>query len=415
MGLFKRAHVQGVNHELIRQGVIAYPSKEAADEVADAVADGMPEEPTGDLPGTGPEVSPPEGHSPEEVAAVANKLIEIANQLMAQAGAGGPPAAAAAKMGAETLYKTASAVDTDDSYADVASKVAVELMEKVAAETKYAGNLIQGGDKGNTPSQAARVTEMGELDQAQRPEGTYSVPQGVSAMPTMQGHVGSLENADRPSASPAGSNSLTTDANKQAALAGIRKLAGSLIQGGDKGNTPGQAAAVTEMGALDLKQRPEGYAKVQPGGANFSEPQAARIGLEKTPDVTPGRTISGTNSVIEASKAAAFMDLFRKTAAEVVPWLPEQLNDDQKVAAVRHMMGMDPNERLAYVTSVKAAADEVDPATAVKALKCDEEEKDEDEEEKDEEKSEKSEKSEESEKKGSLLSEIRKIAKTNMR
>ena len=37
--LFKRAFVRGLNSELIRQGTIVYPSKEAADASADFVAD----------------------------------------------------------------------------------------------------------------------------------------------------------------------------------------------------------------------------------------------------------------------------------------------------------------------------------------------------------------------------------------
>jgi len=404
MGLFKRAHVRGINHELIRQGVVAFPSKQAADEAADAVADVMPEESGPNIPGAGPEVSGPEGHSPEEVAAVANKLIEIAHQLMAQAGAGGPPAVEAAKMGAETLYKTAAAINSDDTYAEVASKVAVDLMEKSA------GSLVQGGDKGNTPEQAAKVTEIGALDQKQRPQGTYQVPQGDTALSTLQGHIGSLENHDKkPGESPAGSNSLTQDPGKKAALREeIRKIAGSLIQGGDKGNTFAQAAKVTEIGALDQKQRPEGYAQVSPGGANFSEPQAARIGLEKKPDVLPGRTVSGTNSVIDASKAAAedpFTALFKKTAAEVVPHLSTALNDEQKVAAVRHMMGMDASERATYIESVKSASEkQVSPADALAALKGDSEKKDDD-----DKKKEKSEK-DEGEKKSALLDEIKKIA-----
>jgi hypothetical protein len=407
MGLFKRAAVRGVAHELIRQGVVAFPSKEAADAAADEVADKMPEQAGPQGPGAGPEVSGPQGHSPEEVAAVAQKLIEIAQALMAQAGAGGPPAAAAAKMGAETLYKSASEVDAD-TYGEVASKVAVELMEKASAEAKQAGALIEGGDKGNKPAQAAKTHEIAALDEKQRPQGTYQVPTGDSSLKTMQGHIGSLEKHDKqPKESPSGGNSLTEDPGKKASEAlysEVRKIAGALIKGGDKGNTFDQAAKTTEVGALDKKQRPEEYAHVGQGNANFSEPQAARVGLEKKPDVTPSRTVSGSNSVIEASKAASysaeFLALFNKCAAEVVPQLPTNLSDEQKVAAVRHMMGMDEGERAEYITSVKKASENKqggDAAEAMAALKGNEETKE-------------PKKEEKGEKKSALLEEINKIA-----
>ena len=93
MGLFKRAAARGIAHELVRTGVCSFPSKYAMDGAADAVADASP--------GL-PEMSPPEGHDPEHVAAVANKLIQIAQELMQSAGPSGPP-------GAEDVAKMSSA------------------------------------------------------------------------------------------------------------------------------------------------------------------------------------------------------------------------------------------------------------------------------------------------------------------
>ncbi len=165
MGLFKRAAVRGVAHELVRSGTISFPSKQAMDEAADAVADSP-------VTGGMPEMSGEGGHSPEELAAAANKLMEIAHALMEQAGAaapgspaaGGPPTPPGAEVppppspeaAKEAAELTKIAAESD--YETVASDVALACMEKAAAEVKQAagGALIHGGDKGNDASQAAQ-------------------------------------------------------------------------------------------------------------------------------------------------------------------------------------------------------------------------------------------------------------------
>jgi len=370
--LYKRAAAHGVAHELMRRGVVSFPSKEAAEEAADAVAEQMPEEM--------PEVSGPEGHAPEDVAMIANKLIEIAHALMAQSGGGGAPAPEAEAAAAD-LNKTAALMDLDA----IASSVAVSCMEKAAAEVqKQAGALIQGGDKGNDPGQAAKTTEVGALDEKQRPQGTYLTGQGNTALDTNKGQNGSSQTHDqKPAESPSGSNSVSADANTKAAAMreAVRKIAGALIQGGDKGNTFAQAAQTTEVGALDAKQRPENAYRVSPGGANFSEPQAARVGVEKKHPEAPANSPGGTNSVIQASKAASedelFMELFRKTAADVGPYLPATLTGEEKLAAVRSMMGHDRDGRQAILDSLyaKVAVDQKkagDIAEMVQSMKGDE-------------------------------------------
>src|SRR4051812_4847909 len=84
--LFKRAAVRGIAHELVARGVAQFPTKEAMEAAADAVADGPVAAPM-------PEASPEQGHDPQQVVAVAQKLIQIGEALMQQAaGAGGAPA-----------------------------------------------------------------------------------------------------------------------------------------------------------------------------------------------------------------------------------------------------------------------------------------------------------------------------------
>ena len=417
MGLFKRAAVRGIAHELVRRKMAQFPTKQALDEAADAVADHMPE--------TGPEVSPEGGHSPETVVAIANRLMEIAQQLMAEAsggapggapgdeappmggGPGGPPPppeALAAKEGAEQLFKFAAESD----YEAVASDVAVQLMDKAAAEQKQAGSLIQGGDKGNDQAQSKKVTEMSALDLKNRPEGAYHHGAGKTELETNKGEIGDLEkHPNQPGASPSGSNSVTEGVGKKAAALSevVQKFAGSLIQGGDKKNTFEAAAKVTEIGKLDQKNRPEGYAHVGQGNTNFSEPQTARIGLEKKPDVMPHNTPSGTNSVIQASKTSedmsdedkAYLAVFSKCAEDVGQYLPPKMTEETKIAAIRHMMGMDHDERQMYITTLEKQAGDLSDAIA--GMKGDEEKKPEKKEEKKEVK-----------KEGALMDQIRKIA-----
>ena len=367
MGLFKRAAARGVAHELVRSGIIQFPSKEAMDEAADAVADASPM----------PEMSPEGGHSPEELASVANKLMEIAHALMEQAGAAGgppemeggaptpPPSPEAAKE-AEELSKTAAAAD----YETVAAEVSLSCMEKAANEVKVAtGALIQGGDKGNDASQAAQNGEIAELDKKQRPEGYAHHGMGKTQLESMKGHIGDLsKNPEGPHNTPAGGNSLTKDPGHKAASIDdeLKKIANKLVglhDGKDK-NKLTDSAKIDTVGALDQKNRPQGKYHVGRGNANIKEEPAARIGKEQPHPAAPKNSPSGSNSVIEASKTSeedAFLVLFKKTAEDVGPYLPTSMTDDEKVSAISQMIGYNHDQRQAHITSLHekgAASDE---------------------------------------------------------
>jgi hypothetical protein len=370
MGLFKRAAARGVAHELVRRGIVAFPSKEAMDEAADAVADaheGMPE------------MSPEAGHSPEDLAAMGTKLIELGHALMEQAGAaapgspeaGGPPmpegaeappppSPEAAKMSAD-LTKTAAEAD----YETIAATAAVSCMEKAASEVKQAttGSLVMGGDKGNDPSQAAQHSEIAALDKKQRPEGAYHHGMGKTELDTMKGLIGDMsKNPAGPANSPAGSNSVSKDAGgaKAASLdAELKKIANKLVglhDGKDK-NKLTDSAKHDQIAALDNKNRPQGTYLVGVGNANFSEPQDHRVGKEMPHPMAPKNSPSGTNSVIEASKTSeenAFLVLFKKTAEDVGQYLPTALSEDEKIAAISKMIGFDHDSRQEYLNTLHA-------------------------------------------------------------
>ena len=388
MGLFKRAAARGVAHELVRRGVIAFPTKEAMDEAADAVADSP-------VAGGMPEMSPEGGHSPEELAAVANKLMEIVHALMEQAGAaapgaggmppgmehegaapeGPPPSPEAAKMSME-LTKTAAEAD----YETLAQAIAVECMEKAANEVKEAtgGALIHGGDKGNDPAQAAQVGEVAALDKKQRPEGAYHHGMGNTELETMKGHIGDL--SKHPvgfSNTPGGSNSVAKDAGSAKAAnldEQLKKIANKLVglHDGKSKNDLSDAAKHDQLAALDLKNRPEGAYLVGQGHTNIKEEEAARIGKEQPHPKAPSNHPSGSNSVIDASKTSeedAFLVLFKKTAEDVGPYLPK-MSDDEKVAHITKMIGYDHDSRQEYLNTLHAA--EKTAAKAPEGMKGDE-------------------------------------------
>lgn len=336
MSLFKRAAARGVAHELVRNGLANFGTKQAMEEAADTAADMMMHH--------APDMSGDEGHDPETVAALAERLMAIADELEGM-GHGD-------KHASESLQ-----IEAQGDVMKLASEAALAVMEKAAYETRTAA-VMEGGDKGNTEMQAATADSVAGLDLKNRPPGYAEDSRGRSELDTTPGMVGHLSDASgHVSRSDAGLNS----ANEDAKQASIRKLATALIMGGDKGNSAEQAAAHNDVGQLDQKNRPTGYAVVGKGGANFSEPQAARVGQERKPDVSPSRTVSGTNSVIDASHAkaaaeqAVYMDMFRKTAADVGPYLPGGLSDDLKIAAIQHMMPLDRSGRQTYITAMHQA------------------------------------------------------------
>lgn len=382
MGLFKRAAVRGMAHELVRRNVVNFPSKLAMDEAADAVADASPM----------PEMADEGGHNPEDVAAIAQKLIEIGTALQAQAGIGQdagappgapplpmtpegggppPPEAMEAAKAAAYLLKEANYVDV----ADLASNAAVACMEKAAEEQKVAGPsgaLMHGGDKQNTAAAAAKTDSVAALDLKQRPAGAYHDGVGNTALDTSKGELGHQGAPTvHPSNSPSGGNSITADASKSAALKGLRaqlKQAASTLIGvaspASTKNTEADAAKSDSVAQLDLKNRPANAYHVGQGNTNIGEDAAARIGKEQPHPHAPSNSPSGTNSVIQASKVSAdeaYTILFDKCAQDVGPFLPAGYSDEQKVAAVKSMMGLDRDGRQALITELHKTANETTP------------------------------------------------------
>lgn len=366
MSLFKRAAVRGMAHELVRRNIINFPSKLAMDEAADAVADASPM----------PDMAPPEGeHSPEQVAEIAQKLIDIGHALMEQAGIAPHPGAPAdapplpvdnAPPKAEEAAKEAAYLKKEARYTsveDLAWNAATAVMEKTAAETKSAspkGALMHGGDAQNTASAAAQNDSVAALDQKQRPGGAYHHGVGNTDLDTAKGELGHQGAATvTPSNSPSGTNSVNSDAHKSAGLKlreSIKQSASTLIGVAAHSATKNKetdSAKSDSVAVLDLKNRPVDAYHVGQGNANIGEEAAARVGKEQAHPNGPSNSPAGSNSVTQASKLSEetlFLALFDKCAADVGPYLPPSFNDDQKVAAIKDMIVLDRAGRQAYIT-----------------------------------------------------------------
>lgn len=377
MSLFKRAFARGVNDELVRLGYVRYPTKEAADEIADAVGDQMPIEPAG------------EAVPPEVAADVATQLVDAANTLVEAVSAGAPggeatpegeaampPPEMAAQM--EDAAKQSSAEDIDTR----AYKQAEAVMIKAAAQTKQAlGSTIEGGDKGNTMADSPQAETI--MENKDRPQGAYVTGVGKTQYPVGQGHVGNEEVpapniSNSPGESPSGTNSVIQQSKMGSALQQIiQKVAagmGSTIEGGDKGNTLSEAGAATGEGKIEADRRPAGYANVGVGNTDFPL-GAGVVGSEQAhpdqPGASPGGTPGPANSVTEwsateengpkaASDNTAYLTLFRQTAEKTAEHMPVNLSEEQKIAHIRQMMGMTDVERSEYIGGLHKEAGATD-------------------------------------------------------
>ena len=146
----------------------------------------------------------------------------------------------------------------------------------------------------------------------------------------------------------------------------MKKAEGSNMEGGDKGNDE----PTTAEGKMDEKNRPAGYA-VLPNAGDLGAMAAlssgsAIIGKEMPNPAGPSNSPSGTNSVIEHTNKAAnaeYIELFKKTAKAVMPYLPASLSEDEKIAQIRILLPMSVEKKAEHIFALKTAAATSVPAT----------------------------------------------------
>jgi hypothetical protein len=131
------------------------------------------------------------------------------------------------------------------------------------------------------------------------------------------------------------------------------------MEGNDKGNDE----PTTAEGKMDEKNRPAGYA-VLPNTGDLGAMAAlssgsAIIGKEMPNPAGPSNSPSGTNSVIEHTNKAAnaeYIELFKKTAKAVMPYLPASLSEDEKIAQIRILLPMSVEKKAEHIFALKTAA-----------------------------------------------------------
>jgi hypothetical protein len=365
--LFKVAYARGVQHALVGAGAIRkYANEAMADLAAEVASEEVPE----GLDVAGAQV-------PDEVTGgVAGKLVELSEAANATADAAGATAQIADEAAAEVGAADMGAME-------VAAKEAVARYKLSMKGESDIGTTGGGMDnRGNHLTQAAAITAEGSVEAQKRPEGYANTPPKMEMHASAQqgqqtAHPGAPTAAYAFDHSAAGkSASVNLDGPTAAAI--LRKLAmgqmnasdlsGSTGGGADKGEHVTDLTDTAE-GAAEAKKRPDAYANSR--GA-VSEPSVQQ-GQESA---HPG---SPTGLELEGKVASAFDILFRKTAGEVGHYLPGEMSNQGKVAAIRTMIGMSNPERGQYIQRLAKHAEESAKEDKAKDEKKDKKKDDDDE------------------------------------
>jgi len=323
MGLFKRAHIRGMAHELTRQGIVTWPSKTAEEEAADGLADALEEEEV-------PEVTGEEGLDPETAQAALDKLVEVAEEIAAKTGSYDP-----------SLTKTAAST----SYEDAASDAAWSLMEKAAEETAVDSGPDMPGQSAPTPDLGA--TAEAEQDARNVPSADLVGPQGTSDVDTSPGAVGAEEKQpEQPGAEespPTGEVAKTSSLESLQSM--LRKLAreefnkvaadGASLSGGSTQGSP----PVPRQDLNDNLVIPGAVAPSQ-GQTGQNVPGAANVGVTmKQPAGTPGPTAPTPNKPAQDAMKQAMAILsstptgrsfLKKLSEEAEAEEEEEMSEEEK-------------------------------------------------------------------------------------
>lgn len=412
--MLRRAYVRGVTKALMDTGAIKLANEELAAELADSVANELPEQPAGEV-------------APEATAEIAATLMDLAQNLdEASANAQAAAEVAAGGGGAAEPAKEAS-------MRKAAERLRLKMAEGDRSTNQgQTGTTITGTQAAQMNSPGNASTGEGKIENAVRPEG-YAV-QPVGSQPLLgTGEVGKQQEVPAPgmgNVGKDGSNEVKVSSLRQMISRVLSKQAeGTLITGSNptQQNTPQQAAQVTEMAAMDQTARPEGYAVMGVGGVGQSAMApslaAAAVGKEQEPAVSMGAVAQdGTNTVIEQSKMGAeqlYLQQFKQASARYANAFPFWMGQNEKVAAIQYLLSLPPTERDAVMGRIAKTAELPEALKAYVESKkeeggegSEEHEKGEGkDEEKKEEKKEEEEKKEASVKAGDIIAKLRSLSK----
>ena len=272
MGIFKRAHLRGMVHELTRMGVVSWPTKLAEEMAADEIADEMPEEVV-------PEQTGDEGLTPEQAQAALEQIVQVAEQIAEKTG--------------HVIHEDTCKIASEQTYEDAASHAAVAVMEKAAMEAS--GGPTIPGQVAATPDLSA--TSEGAIDAATTPSAAIVGPQGTTEVDTSPGMVGAQE---RRMEQPGGEGTPPTNeaAKTASAIQSIHSMLQkmSAVDGASLSGGAAQGPAPTPRVDLDDNLNIPGVVASSQGTTVLDIPAAATIGVtKKQPAGTPGPTAATPN------------------------------------------------------------------------------------------------------------------------
>lgn len=329
--MLNKAYGRGVCDALQKAGVIKFANEKIAQEAADTVSEAvLPQEVPGDV-------------APESTAALAANLAELAGALEESAGHAGAAA--------EEAAKSASV-----------KQAAIWLRNKLAGPSDT-GSTITGDKPDQQNDLDTSANAEATLDQQNRPGDDAYANQGVQGVGNQEASgVGAVAAEGKHPGAPAGpvSQQSSNSAIEAIKSAGAKQMLDLISKLANTTIMPHQAP-VTDMATgekeLDAANRPGGmgYANKGVDGVGKSDEaakeRAAAIGTEKAHPGTMGPVgQSGTNTAIQqiATKSAAEEDYvrnFQEVANKYAGYLPPRLSDEEKIAAVRYLMGQDPVNR----------------------------------------------------------------------
>jgi len=263
MGLFKRAHVRGMSHQLSALGLVTWPSKQAEELASDIVADDFAEREMR-------EVTAEDGLTPKEVALAVQRLAQVAHDLTVKTGG-------ARDVG---VNKFASEVDPIQIAYYAADCVMVKAAEDVAS----------GNAPGGTEDMA--VGGFGPVDAEKNPSSAWTGPVGTTRLDTSPGAVG----AERPQEKKPGVSDITP--------AQVAKLSSFLAKLSD------------EVASTGTPNEPKDNIKT-PGTfeqGKTTQPLGPQMGVQKANPAKQQITAATPN---EPSKLARALNLLSKLSEEM--------------------------------------------------------------------------------------------------
>ncbi len=325
MSVLKLAYVRGAQNALVTSGAIRpYSSKFKAnlavklaslairDKLAEEVSD---EELAAAMAAMSSNAE--EELSPEEAAAVMEMAEEGSEDL-------------------EELQESAGEEDEEDEESDEEAAREVVAYLKAAADGHF-----EGGVANPAPSDPGDF----ETEAGARAAADYANLHGAQGLADPAANAMPFTASMKPLA-----EGVSLDAKTAAYL--LRKLSE------DAANSSANMLGGAGVGGED--EETEGGARGSESYANMSS-QGPMSGSDNAAPFTGNMMDHGDNvseSATDLGKTSAFNYLLRKTASEVGHFLPGRLSKQEKLAALRTMIGMTNRERAAYIDRIKWAADE---------------------------------------------------------